>query len=372
MRIHNDDPARFAGLDRRQFLAGLAAAALATTGGRAYADTTVTWVGWQGYDEPLKLGSFLADNGIALATTYINTNEEIITKLQAGGAGQVDFITIYYGHVPILVAADLLEPINESRLPAIRDIFPEFLNVDPIRRNGTLYAVPFTWGTLSMIYDPAAIERPKSWKDALKDEYKGKVAMIDDATGLIATWAPIVTGTKTPTRITMDELTKTIDFLIEIKKNHARTFSASYGEAVDLFARGEVVTSVIGWDAMVGFGAAKNKKLDYVIPKEGVFVFLDTLAIPKGAPHLDLAYKMLEQCISAPGQKQIADTLTQAIITKAAVPLVDAKNREIYQYDNLPALFKKAHFYPFWPLEPERDFVTHEQSQEEYQRLLKA
>ena len=81
---------------------------------------------------------------------------------------------------------------------------------------------------------------------------------------------------------------------------------------------------------------------------------------------------MLEQCISAAGQKHIADTLTQAVITKAAVPLIDAKNREIYQYDNLASLFEKARFYPFWPLEPEGDFVTHDQSQEEYQRFLKA
>jgi spermidine/putrescine-binding protein len=189
---------------------------------------------------------------------------------------------------------------------------------------------------------------------------------------LLATWAPIVTGTKTPTRITMDELKKTVDFLIEIKKNHARTLASSYGEATDMFARGEVVTSAIGWDAMVGFAAAKDKKLDFAIPEEGVMVFMDTVAIPKGAPHLDLAYKMLEQCISAQGQKHIADTLTQAVITKAAVPLIDAKNREIYHYDNLASLFEKARFYPFWPLEPEGDFVTHDQSQEEYQRFLKA
>ena len=81
---------------------------------------------------------------------------------------------------------------------------------------------------------------------------------------------------------------------------------------------------------------------------------------------------MLGQSISAEGQKQIADALTQAVITKAAVPLVDEKNKKIYQYDNLPKLFEKARFYPFWPIEPEGDFVTHEQSQEEYQRFLKA
>jgi spermidine/putrescine-binding protein len=374
--MHKNKGEVFSGVrfGRRSFVAGAAAltAGIATGLRPAFADTQAVWVGWQGYDEPLKLGSFLKDNGISLATTYINTNEEIITRLQAGGAGQTDLITIYFGHIPILVAADLLEPIDESKLPGIKDVFPEFLNVDPIRRDGKLYAMPFTWGTLSMIYDPAAAPKPTSWKDCLKEEFKGKVSLVDDATGLLATWAPIVTGTKTPTRITMAELKKTVDFLIEIKKNHARTLASSYGEATDMFARGEVVTSAIGWDAMVGFAEAKDKKLDFAMPDEGVMVFMDTIAIPKGAPHLDLAYKMLEQCISSEGQKHIADTLTQAVITKAAVPLIDAKNREIYQYDNLAGLFEKARFYPFWPLEPEGDFVTHDQSQEEYQRFLKA
>src|SRR4026208_759684 len=70
MPIHKDDLARLTGPDRRQFLAVLAAAGGVFVAGRpqAFADTTVNWVGWQGYDEPLKLGSFLKDNGIALAT----------------------------------------------------------------------------------------------------------------------------------------------------------------------------------------------------------------------------------------------------------------------------------------------------------------
>lgn len=374
MAIHKDDLSRLMTMDRRRFMAAMAAAsgALALGGLPAKADTSVNWLGWQGYDEPLKLGSFLKDNGIALETTYINNNEEIITKLQAGGAGQIDFITIYFGHIPILIAADLIEPIDESKVAGVADIFPEFLKVDTIRKDDKLYAIPFTWGTLSMVYDPSATAKPTSWKDALKDDVKGKVAMVDDFTGLISTWAPIVTGTKTPTRLTMDELKKTIDFLIVIKKNHARTFSASYGEAVDLFARGEVVTSAIGWDAMVGFAAAKNKVLDFVLPEEGAMVFMDTLAIPKGAPTRDLAYKLLGQSISPEGQKQMADALTQAVISKSALPLIDEKNKAIYHYDNLPKLFEKARFNPFWPLEAEGEFVTHAQVMEEYQRFLKA
>lgn len=359
---------------RRQMLGGMAG--LAGLGmiapRRAYAQTQVNWIGWQGYDEPLRIGNFLADNDISLQTTYINSNEEVITRLAAGGAGQADLITIYFGHIPILVEAGLLEPIDESRVPGLDEVFDPFLEVDAIRRDGQLWAVPFTWGSLSMVYDPAAVPAPTSWTDALKDEYKGKVAMVDDPTGLIATWAPIVTGTTNPTRLTMDELQQTIDKLIDIKLNHARTLSASYGEATDLFARGEVVISAIGWDAMLGFAAEKGKELAFVIPEEGAMVFMDTLAIPKGAPNLDLAYAMIGQSISPEGQKQIADALTQAVITEAAVPLVNESNREIYQYDDLETLFQKARFYPFWPIESDGEHVTHDEVLEEYQRFLQA
>lgn len=358
--------------DRRTVLAGSAALAALAVARPGHAAGRVNWVGWQGYDDPLKAGSFLADNGIELVTTYINSNEEILTKLQAGGRGQVDLVTIYYGHIPLMVALGLAEPIDESRVPGIASVFPEFLDVEVLRHDGRLYGVPFTWGTLSMVYDPAAVPTPTSWRDCLKEEVRGKVAMVDDMTGLIATWAPIAVGTTTPTRIDLDQLRRTIDLLIEIKTKHARTFSPSYGEATDLFARGEVVTSAIGWDAMVGFAAAKGKKLAYAIPDEGAMVFMDVLAIPTDAPNRDLAYQLIGQSVSAEGQLVIAESLTQAVITRDAVPLVSEENRQIYQYDNLQALFERARFYPFWPLEPDGRHVTFDQVIEEYQRFLKA
>jgi spermidine/putrescine-binding protein len=371
-----DETIRPAGIDRRLFIAGAGAAA--ALGPLAYstaarAETALSWVGWQGYDEPLKAGTFLKDNGLTLATTYINSNEEIITKLQAGGVGQTDMITIFFGHVPILINADLIEPIDEAKVPGLADVFPEFLNVDAIRRDGRLFAVPFTWGTLSMIYDPAAIPTPpESWNDVFKPEYKGKVAMVDDMTGLIVTWAPLATNTTTPTRLTMDQLKATVDLLIRIKTEAARTFSPSYGEATDLFARGEVVISAIGWDAQVGFAAQKNKTLAFTFPKEGVMTFMDTMCVPKGAPNRDLAYKAIAQSISPGAQKVMAEVLTQAVISKAAAPLAPAQNQAIYDYGNLAKTFERARFHQFWPLEKEGDFVTFDQVQEEWQRFLKA
>ena len=54
MGIHKDDLTRLMKMDRRQFMAAMAAASgsLAFGGLPAHADTTVNWLGWQGYDEP--------------------------------------------------------------------------------------------------------------------------------------------------------------------------------------------------------------------------------------------------------------------------------------------------------------------------------
>lgn len=359
-------------VSRRSLLAGAGTVAVSAVVGAspAYAATSLNWMGWQGYDGPLKQGTFLADNGVDLATTYIAGNEEIITKLHAGGA--VDLATIYFGHVPIMIASDLVEPIDESLVPNLGKIFPRFLDVDSIRRDGKVYAVPFTWGTLPTIYDPAVVEAPTSWSDCLKDEYKGKVALADDLSGLVSTWAQIVTGTTTPTRLTMPQLKETVDFLIKIKKEHARTFSPNYGEATDLFARGEVVISAIGWDAQVGFAAQKGKKLAYVLPKEGAMAYMDTLVIPKNAANKELAYKALAHSISPAAQAVLASELTQAVVNSDAVALVDDGNRAIYQYDSLDTLLARAKFNPFWPLESDGTHVTHAEVLDEYQRFLQA
>ena len=79
------------------------------------------------------------------------------------------------------------------------------------------------------------------------------------------------------------------------------------------------------------------------------------------------------------GQK--AQIVLEAIREDKSVALIATENNihptQIHKWkkqalENLPKLFEKARFYPFWPLEPEGDFVVFDQVLEEYQRFLKA
>jgi spermidine/putrescine-binding protein len=166
----------------------------------ASAKTTVSMFGWQGYDEGLRVGDFLAKNDIEVNFTPIGNNDEIVTRLASGGVGQMDLVTHYMGYIPLMVAADLLDPIDESLVPNLAKVPEVFRNDSNVIVNGTRYSVPFTWGSAPMAYDPAVFTTPPtSWNVILEDQFKGKVGMMDDPIGNQMLAAIIATDAKVAT-----------------------------------------------------------------------------------------------------------------------------------------------------------------------------
>ena len=159
----NTNHLNFPSLTRRSALKAAFAAVATSTGlvsVRALAATTVNFLGWQGYDDPVTFDDFAKNKGITLNTTYIGNNDEIITKLRSGGLGQIDIVTPYMGYIPLLAKLDLIQPIDTSRVPNLDKIMPLFRNDPNVNPGGTLHSVPFTWGSGPMMYDPAVYPTP--------------------------------------------------------------------------------------------------------------------------------------------------------------------------------------------------------------------
>ena len=368
---------RCSALSRRHFIAGTGALGLAAGLGLqtqpAEAKTTMTWMGWLGYETPIKAGNFLAENDIDFQPTFIASNEEIITKLQAGGVGKTDLITMYFGYLPIMAEGGLLEPIDPSKVAQFGDLVPQFTSQQTIRYKDELYGVPWNWGSLPLMYDPAQVpSAPESWLDIKKPEFKGKVAMVDDPLGNLLVWGTVVTGKPMGTLLTRDELKKVIDELIDIKKNHARAFFATYGDMADAFARNEVAVSAIGWEAVAVWTKAKGKEIKYTIPKEGTGMFMDCLCIPKDAPHADLSYKMINHIISPEPQKIFAVEQSAGITNVKAVPLLPPDLVKSYNYADLDSFMTKARLQPVPPSEFDGTTATYDDFLTEYARLQKA
>ena len=354
--------------------AALGAAALAGVPARdAHAATTMTWMGWQGYETPIKAGTFLKDNDIDFQPTFIASNEEIITKLQAGGIGKTDIITMYFGYLPLMAESGLLEEIDPAQIPLFGDLIPQFASNEAIRKDGKLYGVPWNWGSLPLMYDPEQVKTPpESWLDLMKPEFKGKVAMVDDPLGNLLIWGTVVTGKPMGTLLTREELKAVIDKMIEIKKNQARAFFASYGDMADAFARNEVTASAIGWEAVAVWAKAKGKTIKYTIPKEGTGMFMDCLCMPKDAPHPDLTYKMINHIVSPEPQKIFATEQSAGITNLKTVPTLPKELAESYDYADLDGFMKKARLQPVPPSEYDGTIASYSDFLQEYARLQKA
>lgn len=369
---------RFAPMSRRSFVGGLAAvggvSALGLKAKHAQAATTVKMMGWQGYDEPFFGGDYLERNDIVVEMTYIGSIEDILIKLLAGGQGIYGLVLPNWAYIPSFVESGVLQPVDIGRVSNYGKIIPYFRDHSALIYKGKQYGVPFTWGGLPLMYDPArVVETPTSWRDVFKPEYKGKVAMIHDPLGIMEIWANVVTGRREgSTLMTHAELKEMIDLLIKMKKEHARAFFMSYGEAVDAFVRGEVVISAIGWEPMKLWAADKGGEIDYVYPKEGTLGFFDEACIPTDAPDLDVVYGLIDHLISVEGQVPVAAKISQGVVNPDAVPLLSETDRNLYPYDDIEGFASKAVMFPFPPTESDGVHATYDEWLEEYERLLKA
>ena len=367
---------RASALSRRSLLQALAAlpaagAALGPTAARA--NVTMTWMGWQGYETPILSGTFLEDNGIDFQPTFIASNEEIITRLQSGGIGQTDLVTMYFGYLQLMMDAGLIETVDESRIEAFGRLIPQFTSHPAIRRDGALLGVPWNWGSLPLMYDPSVVTAaPTSWMDVFKDEYKGKVAMVDDPLTYLLIWGPVTTGRPDGTLLSKDELAKMIDLLITLKTEHARGFFPSYGEMADAFARDEVAISALGWEAVAVWAEAKGKAVSYTIPQEGTAIFMDTLTIPKEAPQLDLTYAMMNHILTPPAQLVFATEQSAGVTNLDTVPLLPPELASAYGYADLDAKLGQARILPMPPVEEDGANATYDDFLNEYGRLQAA
>ncbi|MEG6509199.1 extracellular solute-binding protein [Methyloligella sp. 2.7D] len=368
---------QYVDLDRRQLLKTAAAAGAVAAIGlpglprKAHAADSLNYVGWEGYDTFLTEGDIAESTGKTLQNTYISSADEVVTKLRLG-ADQVDICTPYFIHDNFLAAEGLLEPLDIAKIPnfsKINSTVSEYCK-ENMQLEGKWYAAPMTYGSICMLYNADKAEKPTSWTDMLKDEYKGKCAITADYTGNLFAWGRVA-GVKNPHRMTHKELAKTVELLIDLKKNHLRTIAPSYGDLVNMLSSGEVVMCQ-GWEPVttwVGDGA--NIQIAY--PKEKSMGFIEGYAIGKGSGDVDAAHAYINNALSLKGQLAGATANSMPVVTDEAMEKADDANKAMYDYADLSEYFEvKTMVVPMYPVEEDGDLAVWDDYQEAWEKVLKS
>ena len=366
-------------LSRRRFLRSSAAAAGALAAGglgatRALAaGATINWMGWEEYGYPLRAGTYMDDNGITLEGTFASSIESILTKLQAGGLGTMNIGMPTWNYMPLFQESGVLQPIDASRIENLGALDPYWQEFDGVMYKGDRYSVPYLWGGLPLIYrNDMEIPVPQNWADLEKPEYKDQFCLIHDTTSTMWHWVYTVTGVEAAGRITKKQLDEVVDYMIKIKKEHARMLAMSYGEGLDAVVRGEVQICAQGWEPMAAWALDMGADLGWTYPSEGSYGWMDTIVLAKDAPYVDETYGLINHALSTEAQIVVGDVIYCGAVNPSAVPHMTPLAREMYTYDAVPSFYENAPLLLLPPLEPDGKHATYTQWLEGYERFLKA
>ena len=221
--------------------------------------------------------------GIKVNYTNYATNEELYAKLKGGGATYDVIIPSDY-MISKMIKENMVQKLNFDNIPNFSYIMDNFRNLayDPENE----YSVPYTWGTVGIIYNKDLVDIDKSeidWDILWNEDYLDQILMFDNPRDAFAI-AEIMLGYSINTENT-DELTAASEKLKEQKR------------VVQAYVMDEIFDKMGAGDALLApyyAGDAltileENEDLDFVVPKSGTNLFIDAMCIPVGAKQKEAA-----------------------------------------------------------------------------------
>ena len=118
--------------------------------------------------------------GIKVNYTNYATNEELYAKLKGGGASYDIIIPSDY-MINKMIKEKMVQKLDYENIPNFKYIMPNFRNLEYDPENE--YSVPYTWGTVGIIYDETMIDIPPEdidWDILWNEDYLDNILMFDN------------------------------------------------------------------------------------------------------------------------------------------------------------------------------------------------
>jgi len=273
---------------------------------------------WEGYAPDSYIPKFEEASGCKVTAAYVGSNDDFAAKLAAGG-GVYDIITPSLDTVPVMYQAGFVEPIDTAKVEGFDGIYPEYSKESAVVADGSTWAIPLVWGSISLIYRPDKFEtKPDSISVLFDPALKGKIALWDDKSALY--WTARLLGYDNLFDLSDEQLDAIKAKLIE-QKPLIRKYWTSAGELTELMANEEVYVSN-AWTGLTSKDVnALNKGFTVAefAPKEKAEGWMDSMMVVKDSPNIDCAYKFMSFMQSAEGQCGIAESTGYFPVNPAAV-----------------------------------------------------
>ncbi len=226
---------------------------------------------------------FEALTGIKVNYTNYATNEELYAKLKGGGASYDIIIPSDY-MIDKMIKEEMIQPLNMENIPNYSYILDNFRNLayDPENE----YSVPYTWGTVGIIYDESVVdvnEEDVDWNLLWDETYTDQILMFDNPRDAFAI-AEILLGYSLNTE-NPDELKAASE---KLKEQKSIVQGYVMDEIFDKMGAGDaLIAPYYAGDALTIM--EENDSLNFVVPKSGTNLFVDAMCIPATAKQKEAA-----------------------------------------------------------------------------------
>ncbi len=219
----------------------VAATLLSTTTLVSADDGDLTVFDWAGYEDPAFFDDYIEKYGAAPKYAFFSDEEEAFQKIRAGF--RADITRPCAQSVSKWRDADMIEPIDTSRLKNWSKVIPQYASLYGFNVDGTQWAVPLDWGATALTYRTDLVPEAdiQSLQIFADPKYQGRVSVIDNVDDAYALGF-LATGVNDWTKATDADLGRASAFLRAVHKN-VRTYWQDPAEARALMSSGEITLS---------------------------------------------------------------------------------------------------------------------------------
>ena len=244
---------------------------------------------WGEYIDPDTISMFEEETGIKVIYDEFETNEIMFRKIEAG-ASKYDVVCPSDYMIKKMIENDLLAEINYDNVPnAKANIGQQYWDMSKEFDPENKYSVPYCWGTVGILYNKTMVDGPvDSWSILWDEKYADNILMQDSVRD--AFMVALKLNGYSMNSVNPEELNAAKESLIAQKP------------LVQAYVIDQVRDKMIGNEAAIGviysgeaiFTQRENPDLEYVIPKEGTNVWIDSWVITKNAPNKENAEKFID------------------------------------------------------------------------------
>lgn len=321
-------------------LSALAATALSGCGSAQGTGGKLYVYNWGEYIDEDVITDFEKETGIDVIYDMFETNEIMYAKL-AQDTSAYDVVCPSDYMIQKMIRNNLVQPLNLENIPNSVNIGEQYYKESEAFDPGNLYSVPYCWGTVGILYNKTMVDEVVDSWDILWDEkYSGQILMQDSVRD--AFMVSLIRNGYSQNSTNPDEIKVATDDLIAQKP------------LVQAYVIDQVRDKMIGDEAALGviysgeaiYTFRENPNLEYVVPKEGTNVWIDSWVITKGSKNVSNAEKWINYMCRPDIALRNFEYITYSTPNVAAQELIDeeTRNSEI-AFPDLTKLKTEAYKY---------------------------